>query len=178
MKNRQADPTHAHGYSNPYAMGMALGVVLYFSYLVTGHGLGASGGLARWVTAALGTLAPTQVNTHAFFARMGAGTHRPLSHWLIWELFGVLFGGFVAGYLGRRVRFEVQRGWRLSAPWRLVFALGGGLLTGWGTQLSRGCTSGQALSGGAVLSVGSWAFMFAVFGGAYAVAYPLRKLWR
>jgi hypothetical protein len=33
------------------------------------------------------------------------------------------------------------------------------------------------LSGGAVLSVGSWAFMFAVFGGAYALAYFFRKFW-
>ena len=41
----------------------------------------------------------------------------------------------------------------------------------------RGCTSGQALSGGAVLSVGSWAFMFAVFAGAYALAYFLRRYW-
>jgi hypothetical protein len=28
-----------------------------------------------------------------------------------------------------------------------------------------------------VLSVGSWAFMFAVFGGAYLFAYSLRKFW-
>ena len=33
----------------------------------------------------------------------------------------------------------------------------------------------EALSGGAVLSAGSWVFMFAVFGGAYALAYFLRK---
>jgi uncharacterized protein len=178
MKLRQSEATTNPGYSNPYAMGMALGVVLYVSYLVTGHGLGASGGLARWVTVALKSVAPQQVDTHSFFARMGAGTNHPLSHWLIWEIFGVLIGGLIAGLLGKRVRFEVQRGWRLSAGLRLVLALSGGLLVGWGTQLSRGCTSGQALSGGAVMSVGSWAFMFAVFGGAYAVAYPLRKLWR
>ena len=49
---------------------------------------------------------------------------------------------------------------------------------GYGSQWARGCTSGQALSGGAVLSVGSWAFMFSVFGGGYALAYFLRRLWR
>ncbi len=48
---------------------------------------------------------------------------------------------------------------------------------GFGARLARGCTSGQALSGGAVLSVGSWAFIFAVFAGAYAVAYFVRGLW-
>jgi hypothetical protein len=48
---------------------------------------------------------------------------------------------------------------------------------GYGARMARGCTSGQALSGGAVLSLGSWLFMFAVFGGAYALAYFVRKLW-
>ena len=54
--------------------------------------------------------------------------------------------------------------------------IGGGFM-GYGARMARGCTSGQALSGGAVLSVGSWAFMFAVFAGAYALAYFVRKLW-
>ena len=62
-----------------------------------------------------------------------------------------------------------------DARWGLAF-LGGGLM-GIGAGLARGCTSGQALSGGAVLSVGSWAFMMMVFAGAYMLAYPLRKLW-
>ena len=44
---------------------------------------------------------------------------------------------------------------------------------GYGARFARGCTSGQALSGGATLSVGSWAFMFAVFAGAYACRLSL-----
>ena len=47
----------------------------------------------------------------------------------------------------------------------------------YGARLARGCTSGQALSGGAVLSVGSFAFMFAIFASAYLLALPLRRLW-
>ena len=49
---------------------------------------------------------------------------------------------------------------------------------GYGALLARGCTSGQALSGGAVLSVGSWAFMLAVFAGGYGLAWFLRRLWQ
>ena len=56
-------------------------------------------------------------------------------------------------------------------------ALLGGVFMGFGARLARGCTSGQALSGGAVLSVGSWAFMLAVFAGGYALAYSVRRLW-
>ena len=49
---------------------------------------------------------------------------------------------------------------------------------GLGAVLARGCTSGQALSGGALLSVGSWAFMMAAFAGGYAAAPLFRRLWR
>jgi uncharacterized membrane protein YedE/YeeE len=48
---------------------------------------------------------------------------------------------------------------------------------GIGARIGRGCTSGQALSGGALLSVGSWIFMMAVFAGAYCTAYFVRKEW-
>jgi uncharacterized membrane protein YedE/YeeE len=163
---------------NPYLAGVLLGGVLFASIFVTGHGLGASGALARSVTAALDAVAPNQVNTHGFFAQFGGGPRPALAHWLVWEAAGVLLGGLVSGLLAKRVRLEVIRGPQVARGTRLTLALLGGLLVGWGTQLSRGCTSGQALSGGAVLAAGSWAFMFAVFGGAYAVAYPLRKLWR
>jgi hypothetical protein len=47
-----------------------------------------------------------------------------------------------------------------------------------GAAFGRGCTSGQALTGGALLNLGSWAFMMCVFGGAYAVALPFRRQWR
>ena len=49
---------------------------------------------------------------------------------------------------------------------------------GVGAKLARGCTSGQALSGGAVLGVGSWAFMLTVFAGGYAAAWFLRRQWQ
>ncbi len=48
---------------------------------------------------------------------------------------------------------------------------------GVGAKLARGCTSGQALSGGALLNVGSWAFMMMVFAGAYAIAWFVRRQW-
>ena len=66
---------------------------------------------------------------------------------------------------------------RITVRTRWFMAFLGGAIMGYGARFARGCTSGQALSGGATLSLGSWLFMFAVFGGAYALAYFLRKLW-
>jgi len=53
----------------------------------------------------------------------------------------------------------------------------GGALFGFGSQLARGCTSGAALSGMAVMSFGGILTMMAIFGMAYAMAYFFRKLW-
>jgi hypothetical protein len=165
-------------YWNPYLCGVLLGGVLFLSFFVTGHGLGASGGLARGVTVVMKTVTPATVNSTAFFAGLGGGDKSVLSHWLVFEILGVLVGGALSGLLAGRFGPGTHRGPRISVRKRLVFALLGGLLVGWATQLSRGCTSGQALSGGAILSAGSWAFMFSVFGGGYLAAYPFRKLWR
>jgi len=51
-------------------------------------------------------------------------------------------------------------------------------MTGIGAAFGRGCTSGQALTGGSLLNLGSWVFMMCVFAGAYAAAYFARRQWR
>jgi uncharacterized membrane protein YedE/YeeE len=48
---------------------------------------------------------------------------------------------------------------------------------GLGAVLARGCTSGQALTGGALLSVGSWLFMIGAFAAAYLIAPIVRRAW-
>jgi uncharacterized membrane protein YedE/YeeE len=60
----------------------------------------------------------------------------------------------------------------------MLGAFAGGALTAVGADLARGCTSGQALTGGALLNAGSWAFMLCVFAGGYAVAPLVKRQWR
>jgi uncharacterized membrane protein YedE/YeeE len=57
-------------------------------------------------------------------------------------------------------------------------ALVGGVLMGVGAKFARGCTSGQALTGGALLSAGSWIFIATCFVSAYVVAPFARRLWQ
>jgi hypothetical protein len=162
---------------NPYLAGVALGLVLLASFLVMGNGLGASGASLRLGVAALGSLAPGLVERSPGLAKAWAGGH-PFDFWLSFEVLGVLLGGFVGAYTSGRLKVET-----LSAPGfprgrRLLLAVLGGLLMGAAARVTRGCTSGQALSGGALLSVGAWAFMFSVFAGGYATAYFVRRQWR
>jgi hypothetical protein len=165
-------------YWNPYAAGAVLGVVLALSFALTGHGLGASGALARLAVVPVDAVAPGHVARTPALAEMAGGGRSPLDHWVVLTVLGTALGGLGSGLLGGRVRWETLRGPGVSRRTRWVAALVGGLLVGYGARIARGCTSGQALSGGAVLAAGSWAFMFSVFGAGYALAWPVRRLWQ
>ncbi|MGD2120473.1 MAG: YeeE/YedE thiosulfate transporter family protein [Gemmatimonadota bacterium] len=164
-------------FMNPYLAGVILGVVLFAAYFLTGSGLGASGGIARLMVALQDLVASSHVDRVGHLAGMAGGNTNPLDHWIIPMMLGTLLGGFGSAFLNGRFKAEVQKGPRISVRTRLTMAVLGGAFMGFGARLARGCTSGQALSGGAVLSVGSWAFMLAVFAGGYALAYSVRRLW-
>lgn len=167
----------ARPYANAYLAGILLGIVLFFAFLITGNGLGASGGLNRIVVFAEDQIAPGHVDRVPYLLEMAGGDANPLDNWVVFVVAGTLVGGLTSGWLNGRIKLETNRGWRLTPQQRWATAFIGGAIMGYGARLARGCTSGQALSGGAVMSVGSWAFMFAVFAGAYALAYFVRKLW-
>jgi uncharacterized protein len=164
-------------YLNPYVGGVFLGVVLFLAFFLTGNGLGASGGINRMLVYVQDIFFPEHVDRVGYLVKMAGGARNPLDHWIVFLTLGVLAGGFGSGLLHRRLRLETNKGPRISVGMRWVMAFAGGIFMGYGARMARGCTSGQALSGGAVLSVGSWAFMFAVFGGGYAIAYFFRKAW-
>jgi hypothetical protein len=172
MERREPRP-----YLNPYVAGTLLGMVLFASIYVTGGGLGASAAMSRIQTGVVDWIAPAHVDRVAYFAEMAGGSRSAWAHYSVFMLVGTVLGGMASGLWSRRTRVELRRGPRVSVPARIAFAFGGGAIMGFGARLARGCTSGQALSGGAVLSVGSWAFAMAVFAGAYALAWFVRRLW-
>lgn len=165
-------------YWNPYVGGALLGVLLFLSFFITSHGLGASGGVNRIAVAVEDLVVPEHVDKTPYIAKMAGAGRNPLKHWIVFEVVGILIGGFTSGMLRGRVRVETYHGPQITPRTRWTFAFIGGVLMGYGARMARGCTSGQALSGGAVLSVGSWAFMLAVFAGGYGLAWFVRRLWQ
>jgi hypothetical protein len=164
-------------YANPYIAGIVLGVVLFAAYFLTGTGLGASGAIARLTVSAEAVVAPRHVDRNAYLADMAGGDSNAMDHWIVMVTAGALLGGFLSALFNRRLKVETQKGPGISTRTRWIFAFLGGGLMGFGARMARGCTSGQALSGGAVLAVGSWAFMFAMFASGYALAWFVRRLW-
>lgn len=167
------------GYANPYLAGIGLGLVLLAAFVVMGRGLGASGAFSSTVAWLTNLVAPAHTQANEYFqGYLGDGTTHPLKAWLVFEVIGVMAGALLSGLLAGRVHATVEKGPRVSTGVRLACAFAGGMLMAFGAHLARGCTSGQALTGGALLNVGSWAFMIMVFVGGYAVAWFMRWQWR
>jgi len=164
-------------YWSPYAAGAAIGLTLLATIVILGSGLGASGAIARTVAAAFHAIAPEAAESHAYFKTYFAEGRSPLQDWMVYQLGGVFLGGLVGALTAGRWRPGLEKGPNAARAHRLLLAFAGGTLTGLAARLARGCTSGQALTGGAMLSLGSWAFMFSVFAGGYLAAWFVRRQW-
>jgi len=163
-------------YWNPYLVGVLLGLVLLATYLVTGRGLGATAGFAAVASFVAGLFSPEHVAANAVHAKYWNGS-APLANWTLVLLGGAFVGALLSGAQGRRIAFTVERGPRITDGQRLALAFAGGFVAAFGAKIAKGCTSGQALTGGAMLNVGSLVFMLAVFAAAYGLAYFVRKEW-
>lgn len=165
-------------YMNPYLAGFFLGLLLLVTIFITGRGLGASGAFKSVVISAVSSVLPSHAaDTHYYTEYFEEHKENPLKNWLVFEVIGVVIGAFASGLISSRVGLKLEHSPRIKSNIRIIAALFGGLLFGLGSQLGRGCTSGAALSGMAVLSTGGLITMLAIFGGAYAFAYFFRKLW-
>jgi uncharacterized membrane protein YedE/YeeE len=165
-------------YMNPYLAGLLLGLVLLTTIYITGRGLGASGAAKSAVATVVKYSAPEHYQDTRFFKDYDESHPMgPLRSWLVFEVLGLILGAFLSGLISNRIALRLEKGPGVRNRIRIVAALFGGMLFGFGSQLGRGCTSGSALSGMAVMSLGGILTMMAIFGSAYALAYFFRKLW-
>ncbi len=162
---------------NPYMAGVILGVVLLASFYLTGRGLGASGAMKSVVVSGVATVNRDYAESSHYFSKYISGDKNPMKSWLVLEILGVLVGGFISGALSGRLKLKLEKSPKITSRKRIMLAIIGGALFGFGSQLGRGCTSGAALSGMAVLSIAGYVTMMAIFGTAFALAYFFRKNW-
>jgi hypothetical protein len=165
------------GYMNPYMAGTLLGIVLLASMYISGRGLGASGGIKYFVVSIVGAVDRQHADNSIYYSKYFEEDKKPMSNWLVLEIFGIVAGGFISGAVSGRLKLKVEKSPKISVTRRLIFAFIGGMLFVYGGQLARGCTSGAALSGMAVLSTAGFVTMIAIFGSAFAFAYFFRKNW-
>jgi len=161
---------------SPYAVGAAIGVLSWCTFLFMNKAIGtsttfvrAAGSLETWV-------APEHVRDNAYFAKYLVGA--PAFEWQFALVLMMLPGAFLAARLsGSRRKESVPALWAErfgpSVPKRFLAAFLGGALLLFGARLAGGCTSGHAISGGLQLALSSWTFVLALFASGIATALLL-----
>lgn len=157
----------------PWLAGLVLGLVLLLTFLMTGHGLGATGFTTRFAAWIGEEVAPAAVASNAYLGPLVEGGN-PLPSWITWEVLGVALGALAAAYSAGRWRLHVAGAQGRSLR-RLLFALAGGIAAGFGGRVAAGCTSGVGLSGGAALSVAAFVFLAAFFAAGIAVSRLMHR---
>jgi uncharacterized protein len=154
---------------SPYVAGAGLGLTVAASEALLGRPIAASGAfdkLAAYPGRALFPKAP-------YYAYV----MRPEISWQVWLMVGVLLGAFASAALAGVAR----RRWVPDTEWterfgrrrsvRLLVAFFGAVLVQIGADIAGGCTSGLAISGGAVLSPAAFIFMAGMFAGGIPTAW-------
>jgi uncharacterized membrane protein YedE/YeeE len=163
-------------YWHPLAAGLVLGAVLLMTFLVTGHGLGASGFFTR-VTAAAGVwTVPEATAANSYLGGFASGD--PLVGWITWEVIGVFIGGLMGSLSAGRFRLTLEKGHETAPLRRPTYAVAGGLLVGISSRFARGCTSGLGLSGGATLALAGFVFLLFFFAAGFLTMRFTRKKWQ
>ena len=163
-------------YMNPYLAGVLLGLVLLLAMFLSGRGLGASGGIKYCVVSIVDAISGNHAADSPYYNRYLEGGRNPLQNWLVFEILGMVIG-FISGLISKRLTWKIEKSPKISDRRRLILAFLGGVFFVYGAQLARGCTSGAALSGMAVLTSAGFLTMIAIFGSGYAFAWFFRKNW-
>lgn len=155
---------------SPYAVGIGIGVLCWFSFLLSDKPIGVSTAFVR---------------TSGMIERLFRGDkalekpyYRKIVPQVDWGWM-LLVGIVVGAYLSARLSGTFQLVW-VPDKWAVAFgddvavrwvvALVGGVLMGLGARWAGGCTSGHGISGTLQLGVASWVAAFCIFIGGIATA--------
>ena len=161
---------------SPYAAGIGIGVLSWFTFLLSNKPIGCSTAFAR---------------TSGMFVRIFKGKkigempyYKQFTPSIDWEwmlVLGVILGGFISARISGDFTIQaVPAMWAATfgtAPLpRILTALAGGIFLGFGARWAGGCTSGHGISGTLQLAVSSWIAAICFFVGGIASAFIIFKV--
>ncbi len=158
--------------------GVVLGLVLLLTFVMTGHGLGASGAPTAVAAVASNAVAPAATAGNDYLGGMVADGANPLTNWISWEVLGVAIGALLAALLSGHFRLRVEGPDRFGSMTRLALALIAGIVSGFGARISLGCTSGLGLSGAAVLATAGFVFLIGFFAVGAVFGLATKGWWK
>ncbi len=156
---------------SPYAAGVGIGVLSWFTFLLSDHPLGVSTAYARTSGMIETAIRGDKARSRPYYQRFA-----PQIDWEWMLVIGLIFGAAISAILSGDFYFrfmpdvwvaEFGDGWLL----RWVTAFIGGVVMGLGARWANGCTSGHALSGTMQLVASSWVAAIGIFAGGIITAF-------
>jgi uncharacterized protein len=159
---------------SPYVVGAGIGVLSWFTFLLSDKAIGCSTAFARssgMIARLLGR--GGKIEENAYYRKFP-----PVIDWEWMMVAGILLGAFLSALISG----DLDPRW-IPASWearfgaavlpRLAVSLIGGIFVGIGARWAGGCTSGHGISGTMQLTLSSWITAIFIFIGGIATAVLL-----
>ena len=158
---------------SPYAVGIGIGILSWFTFLLSDKPIGCSTAFARTSGMIERVFRGSKVAEKPYYVKFA-----PTVDWEWMLVVGVIMGSFISAKLSGQ--FQIQ--W-IPGEWSATFgssllprwliALIGGIIMGFGARWAGGCTSGHGISGTLQLAVSSWLAAICFFIGGIATAMAI-----
>ena len=155
------------------AVGIGIGVLSWFTWLISKKAIGCSTSFARSAGMIEKLFRGQKVEQRLYYQEV-----KPVVDWQWMFVLGMIVGALMSSLLSG------DFGWQwIPAQWaaafgtnallRVVVSLLGGVLLGFGARWAGGCTSGHGISGTMQLAVSSWISAMCFFVGGIIMAHLL-----
>jgi uncharacterized membrane protein YedE/YeeE len=155
---------------SPYAVGIGIGVLSWFTWLISQKPIGCSTSFARTAGMIEKLFRGQKAEARPYYQEV-----RPVVDWQWMLVLGMIVGALISSLLSGDFSWQwIPARWAAafgtSVPLRLAVALLGGVLLGFGARWAGGCTSGHGISGTMQLAVSSWISAICFFIGGTIMA--------
>jgi hypothetical protein len=159
-------------YWSPYAVGIGIGLLSWLSFLISGKPIATSTSFARVGGMIEEVIAGENGKKRPYYKKIKLEIN-----WQLMLVVGVVIGSFISAIISGdfQVGVWVPSLWSSafgdSALLRVLVAVAGGIILGFGSRFADGCTSGHGISGTLQLAVSSWISAIFFFVGGIITAH-------
>jgi uncharacterized membrane protein YedE/YeeE len=156
---------------SPYAAGIGIGILSWFTFLISRKPIGCSTAFARSSGMLERLFRGDKVDLKPYYREF-----KPVVDWEWMLVLGIVIGSAASSLASGDFNWQwVPARWATvfggGVLMRVVVAFLGGVLLGFGARWAGGCTSGHGISGTLQLTVSSWVSAICFFAGGIPVAY-------
>jgi uncharacterized membrane protein YedE/YeeE len=159
-------------YWSPYAVGIGIGILSWLSFLISGKPIATSTTFARTGGMIEELITGEKSKQRPYYKKI-----KLQINWQWMLVLGVVIGSFLSAIISGDLQANawVPSLWASafgdSTVLRVLVALVGGIILGFGARFADGCTSGHGISGTLQLAVSSWVSAIFFFVGGILTAH-------